>query len=289
MSFGKDESVTDVDYDAAFADALTGTPPSGDAPAAGPAAGEVIEPDADLAPAVSPAPAPEASPAPAPAAPPAPPVVDPMAAMAAQLKAMEQRLAEATKQPPAPAPPAQPAKPAALSAEDQETLDAVEEDWPTLNKAMQLRIQQLEAKILAAVDERVAKVDKMVAPMAATAAETAQEKFMAAVLAKHADATTLLPQVEQWIATLPQLMQKSYNAVLDYGSPADVAALYDAYKTLHAIPKAAPAPAAPATDPDKERRLAGMEGVRPARSGVSAEADPNDFDGAFEAAVRQSR
>lgn len=199
-----------------------------------------------------------------------------------QLTKMETLLAEAARrtEPKAPEKPAEPAKPAKEVEEEEAALKEVAEDWPTIHKAMEIRIKQLEAKLAETLNGFEKKVATSFAPIQASVQETSQERFLNAINAKHPDASTLLPKVEKWIETQPPFLQKAYNEALDNGTAADVIALYDTFKT-------ATSPAAPAVEKaEKERRLERMEGVKTERSAATPLAD-DDFEGAFERAASQ--
>jgi len=209
-------------------------------------------------------------------------------ALRSRITELETQLAEQTT--PTETPAATPEQPAALSEEDQETLDEVAEDWPLINRTLEIRIKQLEDRIAQLIDQKVGVVQETIKPIAKTAKETAQEKFRNAVTEVHTDAFELLPEVEKWVEAQPDYLQPGYNNVLDRGSVKQVCDLLNTFKQA----TGRPLPSDKTDDPPPEQqgrnrddRLARMEGVRTQRTGVSTEDDPSDFDGAFEKAASQ--
>jgi hypothetical protein len=212
-----------------------------------------------------------------PATPPAPVAAD--EALTNRIAELEASLLEQTK-PAAVAP--TPPEPAALSDEDQEVITEVEEDWPTINRALEIKISQLETRLGQLITGKLGEVQQQIAPLAKTSQETVQDKFMVTIRAAHEDADALLPRVEQWIEAQPSYLRPAMNNVLDRGTAAQVIELFTNYKLAAGE---APAVAATVVDTEAERRLAGMEGVRTLRTGVSAEDDPSDFASAFDRAA----
>lgn len=267
------------DYDAAFDEAVTA--PEGDdvVVASSVADDQLVEPSEG---AVTP---PVAETPPLAATPPTPAPADTQA-LESRIVELETSLAAAAKQPtemPAPSTPpvAAPVAPVALSEEDQEVITEVEEDWPTINRAQEIRIAQLETRLMAAVTAAVGGVKTEMQPFVTATAKTTQDTFRDTIVGAHADAEALLPEVEKWIATEPGYLQSAMNHVLDRGTAAEVIALYTQYKTAKGI-TVAETPAPNAAD---DARLANMEGVRTERTSVAVEDDPSDFDGAFDRAA----
>jgi hypothetical protein len=209
--------------------------------------------------------------------PPAPVAAD--VALTNRIAELEASLIEQTK--PAAVAPTSP-EPAVLSDVDQEVISEVEEDWPTINRALEIKISQLEGRLSQLITGKLGEVQQQIAPLAKNSNESAQDKFMVTIRSAHEDADALLPRVEQWIEAQPSYLRPAMNNVLDRGTAAQVIELFTNYKLAAGE---APAVAATVVDTGTERRLAGMEGVRTQRTGVSADDDPSDFASAFESAA----
>ena len=93
-----------------------------------------------------------------------------------------------------------------------------------------------------------------------------------------------MPKVEEWIGTQPKIYQGEMKRIIEGGTAAEVVELLSLYKGATAPPEQ-PAKAKP--DPAKEARLKRMESPTTARTAVTAEADPDDFDSAFEAEAKK--
>jgi hypothetical protein len=272
-----------MDFDLAFDQAASGE--ASPAPAEPPATGEPAPP-----PAAKEEQAPPAVAEPAPPAKTEPPPPDPAAEWKKRAEELEAQLAEAKKVPPPKAEP-QPAKeepkPAGLTKEEDESLKFLQEDWPNVDAAMNVKFKQLvsnlEMKLASLIDARIVPLQGAMAPAVKIAQDTQQAQFMEAVTKVHPDVKEIYPGLEAWVTQQPARIKESYNAILDSSTSEEFIGLVNIYKA--AIGKAAaPAPAPPADD--KTERLARMEGVKRQRTGNSAEIDENDFDAAFEAASR---
>jgi len=183
--------------------------------------------------------------------------------------------------PPAPVAP----EPFKFSDEEQALFDAVAEQYPEVVPLFDL----LEKKITAtrdatrqqALEQTTATVTQQFAPVVTEAQMSARSRWESQVLGAHADAFTILPQVEAWVQKQPSILQSAYNAVLDRGTPAETIELLNMVKKS---PEFAPPPTPPpAVDPTVEERLTAQEGVRSRRTvDRGAALDPNDFDSAFD-------
>lgn len=264
----KEEVFNDEDYEAAFNANLDGKeqPPEPEAPA--------------------PEPEPEKEPAPTAEAPAESEIPPDVAAVTDRLNKMEAILAEAAKrvEEPAPAPKAQ--EPSAPTKEDEEKAQlfkTVEEDWPTIYKAQQIKLQELEKKFVALLAETETKLKGELAPVTKTVQDVAQDRFLNAIYSAHEDAQELLPEVDKWIATQPKFLQTAYNATLDNGTAQDVIDLYSTFKAATGRDKPPEPP--PAVDKTKEDRLAQMEAVKAERTSSIPVSD-DDFEGAFNRAAQ---
>lgn len=203
---------------------------------------------------------------------------------------IEEELAELRKVQVAPTP--KPEEPKKLFTDEEEAfLEEFGKEWPDAQKALAIQKKAWEAdterRIQAAVQTAVQSLHSELAPVVRTAQESAQERFIHEVTTAHPDARTLMPEIERWIKTLPSGLGRAYDAILDSGTAADTVELFNMYKK--ATGKSAPAPVVAPQVVDKEAKLQKLEGVRAERTGVSAEADPYDFESAFAQAVKQTR
>jgi vancomycin resistance protein YoaR len=155
-------------------------------------------------------------------------------------------------------------------------------DFPEVIQALKIQERVLTAKfenILAKkIGEVASKFDQRIAPAEAVARESAKTKHDTTILEKHADAFTIVPKVEEWVATQPSFLQDTYNNILDRGSAAQIIEMLDTFKKA----TGAQAPPVPKIDVVKEKKLNAQEGVRGRHTGGRATVDPDDFDGAFE-------
>ena len=240
-----------------------------------------LPPEPETPPTPEPAPEtpPEPQPEPQPETPPesAPPVPEPPAPTPPP-----------APEPPAPTPPPAPEPPSApttvddsFTEDEQAAFDEVAANFTEVSAAIKATQRVMLAKMENMVEKRVADVLARLAPVAAVAQNVAYTKFKDEVHKAHADAETLLPEVEAWILTQPEFLQEAYNNVLDRGTVEQTIKLYNVFKkeTGSAQP---PPPPEPPKDPEKEKRLNAQEGVRGRHTGGRAAVDPNDFDGAFE-------
>ena len=204
-------------------------------------------------------------------------------AVAKALKAAEPTKVEPTK-----------VEPTAAAEEDtpevKAALEDLEKNWGTHAVAVNALLEKQAKKLKAEFAEILKPIQAQIAPVVAATAETAQAQFNAALLAEHADAFTIIPDVEKWIESQPATLQSPYNKVLDEGSAADVAKFLTDYKA--ATGKQAPADdsaAKAAAEKAEAERLAKLDKMKqPAttRTSVTAEPDPQDFDAAFEAGAK---
>ena len=175
-----------------------------------------------------------------------------------------------------------------LSEDETKLLSEVATDFPEVLKAIEARervlVAKMENQFAAKLAELTSQFDTKITPALTTAQSYATNQFMASVLQKHADAVTLLPDVEKWVAGQPAIVRRSYDAVLDGGTVAETVELLDIFKkATQASTPPEPTPEEVAAQQDKEKRLKAQEGVKGRHtSGGRAAVDPDDFDGAFD-------
>lgn len=175
-----------------------------------------------------------------------------------------------------------------LSTEESKLLSEVATDFPEVLKAIEARervlVAKMENQFAAKMAELTSQFDTKITPALTTAQNYAANQFMASVLQKHADAVTLLPEVEKWVAGQPAIVRRSYDAVLDGGTVAETVELLDIFKKATQVSTPPePTPEEVEAQKDKEKRLKAQEGVKGRHtSGGRAAVDPDDFDGAFD-------
>lgn len=218
------------------------------------------------------APAEEEKPEPTPVAP--APQVD--------VKALVSEIVEATKPQAAPAEKPAPEAPA-LSKEEIEAEEQFKKDWPE-HAAREERLKRELEALKTTFTETLEALQGQISPLAQTVQMTAQERHLQTITTAHPDALDIVPKVEEWIGTQPKIYQGEMKRIIEGGSAAEVVELLNLYKGATAPPEQ-PAKAKP--DPAKEARLKRMESPTTARTAVTAEADPDDFDSAFEAEAKK--
>ena len=218
------------------------------------------------------APAEEEKPEPTPVAP--APQVD--------VKALVSEIVEATKPQAAPAEKPAPEAPA-LSKEEIEAEEQFKKDWPE-HAAREERLKRELEALKNSFAETLESIQGQINPLAQTVQMTAQERHLQTITTAHPDALDIVPKVEEWIGTQPKIYQGEMKRIIEGGSAAEVVELLNLYKGATAPPEQ-PAKAKP--DPAKEARLKRMESPTTARTAVTAEADPDDFDSAFEAEAKK--
>ena len=209
---------------------------------------------------------------------------EPVSAPAPQVdvKALVSEIVEATK--PASAPAEKPAPEApALSKEEVEADEQFKKDWPE-HAAREERLKRELEALKTTFTETLEALQGQISPLAQTVQMTAQERHLQTITTAHPDALDIVPKVEEWIGTQPKIYQGEMKRIIEGGSAAEVVELLNLYKGATAPPEQ-PAKAKP--DPAKEARLKRMESPTTARTAVTAEADPDDFDSAFEAEAKK--
>ena len=175
-----------------------------------------------------------------------------------------------------------------LSEDETKLLSEVATDFPEVLKAIEARervlVAKMENQFAAKLAELTSQFDTKITPALTTAQSYATNQFMASVLQKHADAVTILPDVEKWVAGQPAIVRRSYDAVLDGGTVAETVELLDIFKKATQVSThPEPTPEEVAAQQDKEKRLKAQEGIKGRHtSGGRAAVDPDDFDGAFD-------
>ena len=198
------------------------------------------------------------------------------------VKALVSEIVEATKPQVAPAEKPAPEAPA-LSKEEIEAEEQFKKDWPE-HAAREDRLKRELEALKDNFTKTLEMLQGQISPLAQTVQMTAQERHLQTITTAHPDALDIVPKVEEWIGTQPKIYQGEMKRIIDGGTAAEVVELLSLYKGATAPPEQ-PAKAKP--DPAKEARLKRMESPTTARTAVTAEADPDDFDSAFEAEAKK--
>ena len=156
-------------------------------------------------------------------------------------------------------------------------------DWPE-HAAREERLKRELEALKTTFTETLEALQGQISPLAQTVQMTAQERHLQTITTAHPDALDIVPKVEEWIGTQPKIYQGEMKRIIEGGTAAEVVELLNLYKGATAPPEQ---PAKAKTDPAKEARLKRMESPTTARTAVTAEADPDDFDSAFEAEAKK--
>ena len=177
-----------------------------------------------------------------------------------------------------------------VSTDEQAILDTLEANFPEVTAANAVLSRVIMARVENMVEQRVNAVLAQIAPIAAVTQNVARNAHEQAILSKHPDAFTILPQVEAWVDTQPRVLQAAWNKVLDNGSTDEIIEMYDVFKkdtgsaqtpgSPGAAPDAAAAKAA-AEAAAKEAKLKAQEGIRSRQTTQQSGIDEDDFEGAF--------
>lgn len=291
---------TDVDFEAAFAQAVDSEPAAPEAEvetAVEPVVDQAPEqePVADAAPEVTNEQQEEAAPVEVPAQPapvqaaPAAPVVDPVAIAAALADEQERRQRQA-----APVQAPEPEKPAAysdyLDESQKKMLQQFEAEWPEVAAPV---AALFSAHLKAALDnqrkEILGQVQQQMAPIQQVTAQSQEALYFATIEAQHPDFREVSVALPEWIGKQPAIMRPALQAAYNSASAADAVELISMYK--QAIGSTGAAPAHPASSavqaPPKAAPVAPaavaatLAPPRAQRSVASQSRDPNDADAAF--------
>jgi hypothetical protein len=184
-----------------------------------------------------------------------------------------------------------------LSEDEKTALTDVVTNFPevaTLIQAVQrTTFAKAENAFAAKIAELERRLTQQMAPALQTAQTVAHSAFETAVLKEHSDAFTVLPKVEEWIATKPKFLQDAYNKVLDSSTAQETIQLLSLFKqeTGSAQPDVTSDKvkqennAADEAKRLKDKKLTSMEGVRSRQTATKSSIDEDDFEGAFNMAA----
>lgn len=287
-----------ADFDAAFAEAVTGVKAepaaeskpaealAAEAPAA--AAPEAAKPEAEVA-------APEATKPEAALAKVEPDVTkvisDGFAKLTENLTRVEPAKAEPAKPEPKPE-----QKPFELSEEQKKQLESFEKEWPDVAPVVALRQQQaihdVELKFSKALEAVLQSVQQQLSPVIHSQTTTDAKSHFSAIHEAHKDFDAIVDLVPEWIAKQPEYLKKAYASVYESGTAQEVIDLATRFKeaTGRVTPKEQNSPPAnPKTvvDPATVAALAPVGAQRTTVAGSGK--DPMDYDAAFAEAVAGKR
>lgn len=178
-------------------------------------------------------------------------------------------------------------------------LSSYDKEWADISKAEAIR---RKADIFNAVTYMFAQIKQHIEPRLAEfkeLSEVMQSQLALTELRRGvSDYDSIYDDVVKWVDTLPVPFRGGAKQVIESGTPDEVTALITEYKKAHpaAAPSAAPAAPVAAGKQDSAslspaakqaaQRLSVVGSKRSASRGNAV--DPNDFDGAWEEALRES-
>jgi len=219
------------------------------------------------------------------------PPPDPMA----ELEALRAENAALKAAPPlaaaeSPQPAAAPAASVAplYTADEQSVLDKYAVDWPEVAQAEELRRRAEYRSLVTYIFDQVQKTYGHVAEYVDS--RSSKDQY-AEIKGLVPDYDTVRDPAIAWVKSQPAYLRTAYEAVVDSGTPEEVADLIARFRNETGVapaPVAAPAPragmSAPAISAQQvaaKQAAAGLRVVSSKRTEQVAGADPNDFDGAF--------
>jgi hypothetical protein len=213
------------------------------------------------------------------------------AAAAAAQQAEDDRLAkiikavkgdEPKRPEPAPAP-----TPALYSDDDVKVLTQMETDFPDVAKAMMIHGRAMVAQVTQHI---FAEMSKVLGPKLAAYDEMLDRSHARALHERVPDYDTVRLKVLEWVGKQPAYLQGGYTHVIENGTDDEVTDLIERFRKDTGVVKPAPAaPAKPASElsPAAKKAVAALAPVPAKRSSVAAPVSPEDFEGAFDAAVKE--
>ena len=180
-------------------------------------------------------------------------------------------------------------KPYEPTEEEKAALAKFKADFPGEYQAVEAQFKAHKQAFNAQVYDAVQNILKQVAPRLASVEQSAvdaeNERHFTTVYAAHSDYDAVQPKLKPWIESLPPLDQPGRMAAYMHGDTKAVLALLADYKkannmTTPTAPVAPAAPAAPVKPKPDGSDLAPVSSRRPVTT-PKGEADPTDFDGAF--------
>lgn len=170
----------------------------------------------------------------------------------------------------------QPQPAAASDDDDEQLLQELDEQLPTVAKA----VRKLIAKERQAIEQDVMG---RIAPIERTAQESARERHFNTIRSAHQDFDVVVtsPDLAAWVDEQPPYLAASYRAVMERGTAEDVVDLLARFKKESGY---APAPA-PQSNPAPKARTDALRSAAAPRlrshAAIPSRVDRNDFDAAW--------
>lgn len=167
-------------------------------------------------------------------------------------------------------------QPAATDEDDEQLLQELDEQLPTVAKA----VRKLIAKERQAIEQEVMG---RIAPIERTAQESARERHFNTIRSAHQDFDVVVtsPDLAAWVDEQPPYLAASYRAVMERGTAEDVVDLLARFKKESGY---APA-TAPQPDPAPKARTDALRSAAAPRlrshAAIPSRVDRNDFDAAW--------
>lgn len=191
----------------------------------------------------------------------------------------------------APAVVVEPDQAPALTAEEIAAEEQYRKDWPE-HAAREDRLKTEISDLKQMLDKAISTINGQIAPVIEDAYITAEQRHIDTIAKAHADWNEIVPDVVEWVKVQPGFMQPQYMKTLNEGSAKDVVDLFNMYKKDKGIvadsgKAEAAAAAAAQVAAENAAKLKRMITPGAVRTSVTAEDDPEDFDGAFDAAAKK--
>jgi len=243
-----------------------------------------------------------AAPVPAPAAPASQPSIDPAFLAQAIAEANERtRVAAEATAASAPAPYVPATADTFMTDAHRAAVNKFKTEWPEEFPAIEAMVAaQAQALVANAQYALVTQLNGVLAPLFQSTEKAEVNSHMSVIRSAHPDLDTILGAVPQWVAAQPSFLQPKLNEILEKGNAQEVVGLLNMYKQASVGQSAAPvtpaSPAAQETKPAPKPRTAvdpaavAATAAVPAtqRSASKLNSDPNDFDSAFDEALKQT-
>jgi hypothetical protein len=194
--------------------------------------------------------------------------------------------------------PETPAEPAWYQLEDDEktALKEFEKEWPDIAKAQEIAVKRAAYNVAQYVFDSLAKVYNPTLKRFSELSDLMQEQLtVGALRGAHSDYDQIQDDVAKWADTLPSFMRKAALETIESGTVEEVNDLIVEYKKTHpttatqaaVIASAALAPKPTELSAAAKKAATKLSAVGSKRTTPVAEADANDFDGAWADALKQ--
>jgi hypothetical protein len=172
-----------------------------------------------------------------------------------------------------------------LSSDEEAQMTAYSKDWPDHAKAMEIHEKILLANVEKVLTDALAPLFAKIPELEKSVQGVVGNSAVETLARVHPDWDILVPEVEKWIPSLPKYLQNAANQTLDSGSSADMIELLNDFKEATGrtkVEEGKKEEKKEVINPADNPRIQSMASTKSSRTSVTAAADPNDFDGAFE-------